>query len=349
MLTKSNGAGFHMAPKFTNPPADRPEWISASLIKPRATSWLWYPYIPFGNITVIYGRGGAGKSQVTCAIAAAVSSGEPLPGSGHRSDCDPQNVIMLSAEDNYEEVLVPRLISSGAKLKNITIPKKKWTLDGSGLKFLTEAITEFGAGVVTIDPIVYYAGGKMDINKSNEVRAMMEKIKETIEGTRTAILIVGHTRKQEGRDQDMMMGSADWINAARSALYATETNDGTRILRHPKNNNGPEGPPISYTLGDDGFEWGDIYLENDLPKKGKGKRVAQAVSFLKFFLANGPMKAKDLESAATDAEIAPATINRAKIGVAESFFSKSNKCWMWKLCTTEPEPGATEPKSEGEA
>lgn len=335
-----------MAPKFTNPPADPPEWISASDIKPKNTSWLWYPYIPYGNITVIYGRGGAGKSQVTCAIAAAISNGDPLPGMERRSDRGPQNVIMLSAEDDYEEVLIPRLIQAGANLKHITIPKKKWTLDSQGLKFLTQAIVKFEAGIVVIDPIVYYAGGKMDINKSNEVRAMMEKIKETIHGTKTAILVVGHTRKQEGHDQDMMMGSADWINAARSSLYATETNDGTRILKHPKSNNGPEGPAISYSLGDDGFEWGDIYIENDMPKRAKGKRVVQAVAFLKFFLADGPMKAKDLESAATDAEIAPATLNRAKIGVAESFYSRSNKCWMWKLAEPEPQVASCEPESE---
>ena len=41
--------------------------------------WLWYPYIPFGKITVVQGDPGDGKTTVVLAIAAAVTTGSALP------------------------------------------------------------------------------------------------------------------------------------------------------------------------------------------------------------------------------------------------------------------------------
>lgn len=37
--------------------------------------WLWYPYIPYGKITVIQGDPGDGKTTVVLAIAAAITTG----------------------------------------------------------------------------------------------------------------------------------------------------------------------------------------------------------------------------------------------------------------------------------
>ena len=36
-------------------------------------NWLWYPYIPYGKITVIQGDPGNGKTTMILAIAAAVT------------------------------------------------------------------------------------------------------------------------------------------------------------------------------------------------------------------------------------------------------------------------------------
>ena len=38
------------------------EVIKASEIEPREVKWLWYPYIPFGKVTLLQGDPGDGKS-----------------------------------------------------------------------------------------------------------------------------------------------------------------------------------------------------------------------------------------------------------------------------------------------
>ena len=55
------------------------EIIKASEIEPKEVKWLWYPYIPFGKVTLLQGNPGDGESKLMLSIAALLSNGEPLP------------------------------------------------------------------------------------------------------------------------------------------------------------------------------------------------------------------------------------------------------------------------------
>ena len=53
--------------------------IRMNEVEATETQWLWYPYIPFGKITVIQGDPGDGKTTVVLAIAAALTTATALP------------------------------------------------------------------------------------------------------------------------------------------------------------------------------------------------------------------------------------------------------------------------------
>ena len=55
------------------------EIIKASEIEPKEVKWLWYPYIPFGKVTLLQGDPGDGKSKLMLSIAALLSNGKLLP------------------------------------------------------------------------------------------------------------------------------------------------------------------------------------------------------------------------------------------------------------------------------
>ena len=59
------------------------EVIKASEIEPKEVKWLWYPYIPFGKVTLLQGDPGDGKSKLMLSIAALLSNGELLS-----TDCE---------------------------------------------------------------------------------------------------------------------------------------------------------------------------------------------------------------------------------------------------------------------
>ena len=48
--------------------------IKASEIEPKEVKWLWYPYIPFGKVTLLQGDPGDGKSKLMLSIAALHSN-----------------------------------------------------------------------------------------------------------------------------------------------------------------------------------------------------------------------------------------------------------------------------------
>ena len=54
------------------------EIIKASEIELKEVKWLWYPYSPFGKVTLLQGDLGNGKSKLMLSIAALLSNGERL-------------------------------------------------------------------------------------------------------------------------------------------------------------------------------------------------------------------------------------------------------------------------------
>ena len=53
--------------------------ISMDEVAVEEVEWLWYPYIPFGKLTIIHGDGGEGKTTLILRLAALLSRGAKLP------------------------------------------------------------------------------------------------------------------------------------------------------------------------------------------------------------------------------------------------------------------------------
>ena len=50
-----------------------------SEIELQEVEWLWYPYIPYGKLTMIQGDPGGGKTMLILHLAGLLSSAHPLP------------------------------------------------------------------------------------------------------------------------------------------------------------------------------------------------------------------------------------------------------------------------------
>lgn len=49
-----------------------------SNIEPKEVKWLWYPYIPYGKLSVIQGDPGEGKSTLVISLVARLTNGQPM-------------------------------------------------------------------------------------------------------------------------------------------------------------------------------------------------------------------------------------------------------------------------------
>ena len=62
-----------------------------SEVESKEISWLWYPFIPYGKLTIIQGDPGDGKTTLVLNIAAALSKGEGLD--NDMKPADPLHII----------------------------------------------------------------------------------------------------------------------------------------------------------------------------------------------------------------------------------------------------------------
>ena len=67
--------------------------IKMSDVQSQTVDWLWYPFIPYGKLTIIQGDPGDGKTTLVLNIAARLSKGE---GSGQRYEGNRTSKYYLS-------------------------------------------------------------------------------------------------------------------------------------------------------------------------------------------------------------------------------------------------------------
>ena len=111
------------------------EVIKASEIEPKEVKWLWYPYIPFGKVTLLQGDPGDGKSKLMLSIAALLSKGEALPFTDEETE--PMTIIYQTTEDDADDTVVPRFNSAGG--------------NGENLIYATDALLRAGQGAAARD------------------------------------------------------------------------------------------------------------------------------------------------------------------------------------------------------
>ena len=223
------------------------------------TSFLWFPYLPIGDYTVMMADGGTGKTVLCCGIAAAVSRGKHLP--GEEFDGEGQNVLMISAEDSGE-ILKKRLSLSGADLNRVFILDRSDSLGMSfsdGYEEFADTVKAYKPALVIIDPWHNYLGDRVDMNRANAIRPVFQKLSNLAKVCDCAMILVSHVNKRaQGENANYAAtGSNDLTNAARSAVRVIfdEMDEDCRIMVHTKTNYAAYGQSVKYRIVDGGVKW----------------------------------------------------------------------------------------------
>lgn len=123
--------------------------IRMSEVQQTEVDWLWYPYIPFGKLTIIQGNPGEGKTFFAMQLAAACTNRKFLP---QMEPFEPFNMIFQTAEDGLGDTVKPRLVSAEADLERVLViddANNPLTLADERIE---NAIRENNARLVIIDP-----------------------------------------------------------------------------------------------------------------------------------------------------------------------------------------------------
>ena len=305
-----------------------------------AVDWLWFPYIPFGKLTIIQGNPGEGKTYFAMRLAAACTNRKPLP---NMPTLEPFNVIYQTAEDGLGDTVKPRLLEADADLEKVLVIDDRDTPLTLTDERLARAIRENNARLVIIDPVQAFLGADVDMNRANEVRPIFRSLGDVAQATGCAIVLIGHLNKAAGTQSTYRgLGSIDITAAVRSLLFIGKLKDSptTRVLVHEKSSLAPPGESLAFSLGDEkGFVWigaydvtADELLAGTDTAKAESK-TAQAETLILELLADGRrIPSAELEKAVNDRGISSRTLRTAKSRIGDRFVTeKTGAGWVCYL------------------
>ena len=295
--------------------------------------WLWYPYIPFGKITLLQGDPGCGKSTLMMNIISAISTGTPTP-DGIRIP-HPMHSIYQCCEDGISDTIKPRLMAAGADCSSIAFLDEEINPIALDDEQLHKAISEFNAKLVVIDPIQAYLGNA-DLASATGMRKMLRQLSQWATEYRCAIVLIGHLNKKQGiKDIYRSLGSIDLAAAARSILHleTSEDDPDVIVLRHVKCSIAPRGPDQFYYISEDHrIHWLERQADMGNQKSPifKINKQQQAAEMLRLILASGPRRVSEVQASFGIKDISSATLFLAKknLGIRSV---KRDGTWYWEL------------------
>lgn len=326
--------------------------IRADSISPEPVEWLWENLIPKGMLTLVAGKPDMGKSLFAAWFAADLSR------KGH-------NVIFSNMEDGIPNVVVPRLISVGAKLKFVHFWSPVLPRDTGALEDL---IRETKAVCVIMDPVAAHITAS--IYNDQDVRTALSPLSQVAWRTKCAMIFLHHTIKNAapGHPLNSIGGSGGGLTGAARTSYIfgpSPDDEDQRILAPAKFNVGPK--PNSVIFEMDEYEWiigdgkkartlnaGRLVLKSTKSKMSAERvlstaqgltsvkqtdKKADAAEWLTNYLSNGAMKQSQIAEDSLQAGHTFRTLRRAaediEVVKERKGFGKDG-FWLWYLPEDHP-------------
>jgi len=300
----------------------------------KQVDWLWYPYIPYGKLTLIQGDPGEGKSTFILNVVSLLTTGKPMP-DGYESHTV-GNVIYQCSEDGAEDTVKPRLMAAGAdcsKVAYIMEDGKALTLDDNRIE---EAIKKMDARLVILDPLQSFVPQDGDLHSSSRMRHLLGNLASTAEKYNCAIVLIGHMNKsQSGKNLYRGLGSIDISAIARSVLMVErdEENSNVRYMFPIKSSLAPEGCAIGFRFDRKrGFQWiGKCeYKHYEVEEEKTETKIEVAVRMLLSLLRKEDLLSNQVLRYMSDLGISERTVHSAKKQLGVVSYKRQNK-WYWSL------------------
>lgn len=295
--------------------------VRASEVEHVRANWVWRGWVAYGELTAFYGDPSLGKSTLTAALAAHITTGRPLPGDRvrHRRG----NVLFVSGEDSADRIK-RRVAAHGGDCDRVFIADDPSVFRLEQIDDLRSSIRRHRIRAVFIDPVGSFLG-KIDGHRDAEVRRVLTALGHLAKQTGIAIVLVGHLNKGEGRNaMYRVLGSIAFIAAPRIAnLIGTDPRDSNmRVMAQSKNNIGERMPSRRFSIETSSsnecglLQWDGCcsYKAEDLLQQSVNSppKPIRAQEFLRRFLADGPKWRTDVLTAAADHDIGERTLEDAK-------------------------------------
>jgi hypothetical protein len=307
-----------------------PRFLKLSQVTPRSVSWLWPSWLVPGNLVIIDGDPGPGKSWLTLDLCARLTTGRPFPDGS--PGLAPSNVIAANGEDGADTVR-SRLLGLGADMDRVYIPNENESDTLEPLQFprdlaiLEQVLAESQAKLVVIDPVMAFLDRSINISSDQSVRRALYPLAVLARKYQCVILLVRHLNKNPGRQALYRGGGSIAFTAAcRSAwLVGLDPADPERrVLAQVKANLAALQPSLAFQLvpqegGSPQVSWlgttaltAKELLVNPAARTAADRPRDRAGALLESFLREGLHTSREVWEFAEEHGLTEMTVRRAK-------------------------------------
>jgi len=192
-----------------------PTSCTADTIQPKQIRWLWLHRFA-EKINLLVGNPDNGKGLVSLHTVARLTTGEPWFDAENK--LPPSEALILAAEDDWDDIIVPRLIAAGADLKKVhklvmsaqingSKVEKELSLDRDRSVLDNYLQKHPSIRLVVIDPVSNYLGRTKMIDEQS-VRELLAPFKEMASRLHVAFLCIMHLNKKVELDAIHRIGGA---------------------------------------------------------------------------------------------------------------------------------------------
>jgi hypothetical protein len=332
-------------------------WRATDLKRAEQPRWLAKGRLPQGAVSILVGEEGIGKSLLWVHVAAAVTTGKPLPEFGVPAR-KPGHVLVVITEDDWSTTVLPRLTAAGADLDYVQVICTED--DGSGSPMFPRDIdlvrdADPVPAFVVVDAWLDTVPSNLSVKDPQGARQALHPWRDIGITTDASILLLTHTnRSTTGSARDKYGATSELRKKARMTLFAQRDENGDLTVGPEKSNTTGKLPatifridpvaffeptddydgtiPVLRYVGESERTAGEI-LESMTQAAVEGDDADEIGEWLSSFLSDGPdgrQAANDVYAAAETAGYSKDQAKRAKrrLGVEPE---KRDGGWFWRL------------------
>lgn len=224
-------------------PEEEYRYLSRSMaeVEEENIDWIWYPYLARGEVSILEGDPGLGKSYLAQMVAMAVCDGKRLMSSRKGPDAVSGKVAYFDIENSSGTVTKKRLVANGmSHFERFFQEEEPFSIDDDeAMENVYEAVERLRPTLVVFDTLNTYMG-KADTHKASEVQQTFKRFIDIARRFKCAVLVLRHLTKSSKGDKALYrgQGSIAFTGLARVVMtVGTSPDDAdTRVMAVTKIN-----------------------------------------------------------------------------------------------------------------